>query len=183
MTVSPLNVRLGDLKPAGNIPDPQRIQNHTGYLSDYLARLQDDGLKPGAVENYIKAVKTFYRVNSIKIELTEPLSRRVIYKDRAPKPDELATMLDLTNLRGKVIVTCLALGAFREETLTKLTYRHIKEDLEAGITPIHLHIEAEITKGKYHDYHTFLGPEAAYTTLNCTLSNAAKAPIKCRLKP
>ena len=129
---------IADLKPAGNIPDPQRIQNHTGYLSDYLAQLQDDGLKPGAVENYIKAVKTFYRVNGIKIELTEPLSRRVTYKDRAPKPDELATMLDLTNLRGKVIVSCLALGAFREETFTKLTYRHVKEDLEAGITPIHL---------------------------------------------
>jgi hypothetical protein len=152
---------IADLKPTGNIPDPQRIQNHTGYLSDYLAQLQDDGLKPGAVENYIKTVRTFYRVNGIKIELTEPLSRRVVYKDRAPKPDELATMLDLTNLRGKVIVSCLALGAFREETFTKLTYRHVKEDLEAGITPIHLHIEAEITKGKYHDYDTFLGSEAA----------------------
>ena len=119
MTVSPLNVCLADLKPVGNIPDPQRVQNHTGYLNDYLAQLQDDGLKPGGVENYIKAVKTFYRVNSIKIELTEPLSRRVIYKDRAPKPDELATMMDLTNLRGKVIVSCLALGGFREETLHK----------------------------------------------------------------
>jgi site-specific recombinase XerD len=153
---------IADLKPVGNIPDPQRIQNHTGNLSDYLAQLQDDGLKPGSVENYIKAVKTFYRVNGAKIELSEPLSRRVIYKDRAPKPDELAKMLDLTNLRGRVIVSCLALGAFREETFTKLTYRHVKEDLEANITPIHLHIEAEITKGKYHDYDTFLGPEAAY---------------------
>ncbi len=153
---------IADLKPVGNIPDPQRTQNHAGFLSDYLAQLQDDGLKPGSVENYIKAVKTFYRVNGVKIELSEPLSRRVIYKDRAPKPDELAKMLELTNLRGEVIVSCLALGAFREETFTKLTYSHVKEDLEDNITPIHLHIEAEITKGKYHDYDTFLGPEATY---------------------
>jgi hypothetical protein len=113
-------------------------------------------------ENYIKAVRTFYRVNGVKIELTEPLSRRVVYKDRAPKPEEFATMMDLTDLRGKVIVSCFALGGFREETFSKLFYRHVKEDLEAGTIPIHVHVEIEITKGKYHDYDTFLGAEAAY---------------------
>ncbi len=152
---------IQDLKPIGNIPDPQRIQNHTGYLNDYLAELQDDGLTPSAVNNCIKAVKTFYRTNGINIQLSERLSRRVKYKDRAPKPEELAHLLDIANLRDKVIVTCLALGAFREETLSKLQYRHVKEDLEANRTPIHVHIEAEITKGKYHDYDTFLGAEAA----------------------
>jgi len=56
----------------------------------------------------------------------------------------------------------LALGAFREETLSKLQYRHVREDLENNLTPIHVHIEAEITKGKYHDYDTFIGAEAAH---------------------
>jgi site-specific recombinase XerD len=152
---------IQDIKPVGNIPDPQRIQNHSGYLNDYLAELQDDGLGPSAVNNCIKAVKTFYRTNAIKIELSEPLSRRVTYKDRAPKPEELAHLLDIANLRDKVIVTSLALGAFREETLSKLQYRHVKEDIENNLTPVHVHVEAEITKGKYHDYDTFLGAEAA----------------------
>jgi len=54
----------------------------------------------------------------------------------------------------------LALGGFRTGTLVKLQYRHVKLDLERGITPIHIHVEAEITKGKYHDYDTFIGQEA-----------------------
>jgi hypothetical protein len=33
--------------------------------------------------------------------------------------------------------------------------------LERGIVPIHVHVEAEITKGKYHDYDTFLNGEVA----------------------
>ncbi len=152
---------IKDLKPVGNIPDNQRIQNHAGYLSDYLAELQDEGLKPGAVNNYIKSVKTFYRVNGVKIELSEPLSRRVTYKDRAPKPEELAKLLDIGNLREKFIISTFALGGFREGTFSKLLYRHIKHDMEAGIIPLHIHVEAEITKGKYHDYDTFLGTEAA----------------------
>ncbi|MEM2687833.1 MAG: hypothetical protein QW796_05755 [Thermoproteota archaeon] len=53
------------------------------------------------------------------------------------------------------------IGGFREETLAKLEYRHVKGDLERGVTPIHIHVEAEITKGKYHDYGTFIGAEAA----------------------
>jgi site-specific recombinase XerD len=152
---------IQDIKPIGNVPDPARVQNHTGYLNDYLAELQDEGLKPGAVNNYVKAVKTFYRTNGIKIELSEPLSKRVVYKDRAPKPEELAKLLDIAGLREKTITCMLALGAFREETLSKLQYRHVRKDIENRIVPIHVHVEAEITKGKYHDYDTFLGAEAA----------------------
>ena len=55
----------------------------------------------------------------------------------------------------------LALGGFREETLSKLRYYHVKEDLEANKTPMHIHVEAEITKGKYSDYDTFIDQEAA----------------------
>ena len=152
---------IQDVKPVGNIPDPARVQNHSGYLNDYLAELQDGGLKPGAVNNCIKSVKTFYRVNGVKIELSEPLSKRVVYKDRAPKPEELAKLLDIADLREKTIVSMLALGAFREETLSKLQYRHVREDIENNRIPIHVHVEADITKGKYHDYDTFLGAEAA----------------------
>jgi site-specific recombinase XerD len=153
---------IQDLKPIGSIPDPQRVQNHTGYLNDYLAELQDDGLNPGVVNNYIKSVKSFYRVNGVKIELAEPIKKRVVYKDRAPKPEELSKLLDIAALREKVTITCLATGGFREDTFSKLKYRHVKEDLENNVIPIHVHVEAEITKGKYHDYDTFLGAEASF---------------------
>ena len=172
---------IQDIKPVGNIPDPTRVQNHTGYINDYLAAIQDDGIKPGPVNNYIKSVKTFYRINGAKIDLAEPLSRRVTYKDRAPKPEELDKLLDIANLRDKVIVTCLALGAFREDTLSKLQYRHVRDDLENNISPIHVHIEADITKGKYHDYDTFLGAEAAQY-LKLYLDQRKKGTEKNRLK-
>jgi hypothetical protein len=55
----------------------------------------------------------------------------------------------------------LALSGFWIGTLAKLQYRHVKRNLEKGTIPVHIHIEAEITKGKYHDYDTFLGQEAA----------------------
>ena len=153
---------IKDTKPVGAIPDPLMVQNHCGFLNDYLAELQDSGLKPAAVCNCIKAAKTFYRVNGVKkVELDEPLSRKVSYKDRAPKPEEITTILDKAATRESFIIAGIASGGFREGTFSKLKYRHVKEDLEAGRVPIHIHVEAAITKGKYHDYDTFLNAEAS----------------------
>ena len=152
---------IQDIKPIGAIPDPLKIQNHCGFLNDYLAELQDVGLKPAAVNNCIKAAKTFYHVNGAEVKLSEPLSRKVAYKDRAPNPEELSTMLDQAATRESFIVAGIATGGFREGTFAKLKYRHVKEDLEANRFPIHIHVEAAITKGKYHDYDTFLNAEAS----------------------
>ena len=152
---------IADLKPTeDHDPDQKQVKNHTECLKSYLAHLQDKGLTPGAVNNYIKAVKTFYRVNGVKIDFSAPRGKQITYKDRAPKTEELAKLLTMADLREKVIITLLAHGGFREGTLTKLQYRHVKQDLEANITPLHIHVEAEITKGKYHDYDTFIGSEA-----------------------
>jgi integrase len=66
-------------------------------------------------------------------------------------------MIDVSDVRDKVIVSLLASSGIRIGTLAKLQYRHVKHDLESGVIPVHMHIEAEITKGKYHDYDTFIG--------------------------
>lgn len=75
----------------------------------------------------------------------------------------------------------LALGGFREGALTVLKYRHVKKDLERGVIPVHVHVESEITKGKYYDYDTFIGKEAvdylkAYLELRCRGSPDGKVP-------
>ena len=99
---------IKDIKPIGKYPTRKEFSNHSGFLNDYLAELQDQGLKPGVVVNRVKSVKTFYRVNGVKVELSEPLSRRVTYKDRSPTAEELTRVLDIADLRGKVIVSMLA---------------------------------------------------------------------------
>lgn len=151
---------ISDVKTGDGLVDMAKIPKHIRALEDFLGELQDRGLAPSRTANYVKAIRSLYRVNGIEIRLPYSLSRRSVRKDRAPKPEELQRLLDVGDLREKVIISMLALGAFREGTLVRLRYRHVKEDLERGIIPLHIHIESEITKGKYHDYDTFLGPEA-----------------------
>ena len=151
---------VGDVKNGGKIADQLKLQNHTGFLEEYLANLQDDGLSPGRVHGAIKHVRTFYKVNGVDIKLQQPLKPRVIYKDKAPQPEELARLLDVADLRQRAILSVLTLGGLREETLSRLQYRHVREDMEKHRIPVHIHVEAELTKGKYGDYDTFIGAEA-----------------------
>jgi len=142
-------------------PDPKALAKYSRLLDDFVGNLQAEGLAPGTISNHVKGVKALFRVNRLKLELPYSLSKRTIYSDRAPTPEELQHLIDIADIRLKVIVSMLALAGFRIGTLVKLQYRHVKRDLEKLITPIHIHVEAEITKGKYHDYDTFLGQEAA----------------------
>jgi site-specific recombinase XerD len=142
-------------------PNPKALAQTNRMLDDFIANLQAENLAPGTIGNHVKGVKALFRCNNLKLDLPYSLSKRVVYEDRAPAPEELQKILDLADLRERVVITLLALGGFRIGTLSKLQYRHVKRDLEKGIIPIHIHVESEITKGKYHDYDTFIGQEAA----------------------
>ena len=142
-------------------PASINVNRHAKDLDRFVMDLKASGLAPGTISNYAKGVRALYRANAVKLELPYRLSRRVVYSDRAPTQEELTRVLEVADIRGKAIVSMLALGGFRVGTLCQLRYRHVKEDLEHNIIPIHVHVEAEITKGKYADYDTFLSAEAA----------------------
>jgi len=150
---------IADVKTSDGLVDMAKIPKHIRTLEDFVGELQDRGLAPSRIANYVKAIRSLYRVNGVELKLPYSLSRRSVRKDRAPKPEELVKLLDVADLREKVTVSMMALGGFREGTLIRLRYRHVREDLEKGIVPLHVHVEPEITKGKYGDYDTFLGEE------------------------
>jgi integrase len=147
------------LQPNGE-PVTLTVNHHAKDLDRFVMDLKASGLAPGTISNHVKGVRALYRANGVKLELPYRLSRRVVYSDRAPTQGELAKMLELADLRGKALISILAVGGFRVGTLARLQYRHVREDLEKGIVPVHVHVEAAITKGGYGDYDTFLGREA-----------------------
>jgi len=153
---------ISDVKLPDGMIDPAKLQIHIKALGDFVAHLQDKKFSPNRILNYVKAVKALYRTNQINIDLPYPLPQRVVKRDRAPKQEELQKLMDIADLRERVIISMLALGGFREGTLVQLRYRHVKHDLEEGIVPVHIHVEADITKGKYGECDTFLGPEAVH---------------------
>ncbi|MEM2370765.1 MAG: site-specific integrase [Candidatus Bathyarchaeia archaeon] len=154
------NILMGGCFRDDGVKDGKKIAELERRIDEWLGELEYHGLAPKTVSLARTSVKTFFEVNGIKLNMPKAGRSITVYHDRAPTPEELQKLMEIADLREKVIISMLALGGFREETLTKLRYRHVKRDLERGIVPVHIHVEASITKGRYHDYDTFIGAEA-----------------------
>jgi integrase len=139
--------------------DKNVLDAYVVKIDDFIGDLQAEDLAPGTINNHVKGVRALFRANSISLVLPFRVPKTVRYPDRAPTSEELTKLIDIADLRDKLIVSLLSLSGVRVGTLVRLQYRHVKHDLESGIVPVHIHVEAEITKGKYHDYDTFIGAE------------------------
>jgi site-specific recombinase XerD len=139
---------------------PLAIAGLRHQIDDYICILKARELAPGTVYNYISSLRAFFKINYIDPKLYLKRPSRTIYESKAPTIEELRKILDISNLRERVVITLLGVSGVRVGTLVRLKYKHVKDDLEKHNVPILLNIEAEITKGKYHSYWTFLNQEA-----------------------
>src|SRR5207244_5736717 len=111
---------IADVNHAG-YPDPARIEKHRGFLQSCINELQDMGRSPGRMGGYARQVRTFYRCNGVELPKPKYLpSPTVVSRDRAPTPEELQHLLDVADIRGRLIVLLLATGGYREDTLVLL---------------------------------------------------------------
>jgi integrase len=128
-------------------------------IDEYIFWDRQNGYADRTIQKEIQCILSFFRINRINLDLNLKLPGRQIEVTRSITLDELHRLLEVANLREKVIIGMLAVSGLRTSSLVKLQYRHVKEDLEKGINPIHILVEPQITKGKYHGYSTFLNQE------------------------
>jgi len=138
----------------------KEVGEYVKVIDSFVGDLQAEGLAPATINNHVKGMKALFRVNGMTLTLPYRLPKPVVFSDRAPTAEELVKVMDVANVKEKAITSILALSGMRLGTLAKLTYGHVRRDLEAGLIPVHIHVEAEITKGKYQEYDTFIGAEA-----------------------
>jgi integrase len=152
--------------------NPKEIAEMERALDEHIDYMQTKNLSPNSIKCRLIHVVSLFNVNGVRLRFPA-MSSWTLYEDRAPTREELQKILDLADLRERVIITILAVSGLRVSTLLKLQYRHVKHDLERGIVPTHVHVEAELTKGKRRSYDTFMNEEAT-TYLRCYLAARKK---------
>jgi integrase len=111
-------------------------------------------------------LEAFLRYNDLDIKISNKINWPRIrrwYASESPKPEEVMKMIDLApTLRDKAIIAILATSGLRIGTVLQLKYKHVMEDFEANRIPCMIRVDADITKGKYAPYITFINEEAVY---------------------
>ena len=161
----------------------KRVLDYCGYKPDDFIKNYKSDVNNRQVVNFIKSFivrgnshstaklciatfKTFLRVNGIESKLDSLMvwpRMRSRYASRAATKDEVRMMVNLApNIRDRAIILCLATSGLRIGTLLSLRLRNI--DLKAireKKYPVLVTVPADLTKGKYATYHTFINKEAA----------------------
>lgn len=139
----------------------QVLQDHVSLVKRYCSELLDRGISRNTLNTYMAAVKAFYRAQGLDLPLR--MLRRVYAETPTdtPRLESVRRMLDYAeSARDRFIILALTLGGFRQGTLVRLQYRHIREDFESGRIPVKVHVPRELLKGKFRECDTFLGQEA-----------------------
>jgi integrase len=152
---------LNKCRNRNGVPNPKGITIMTKALEEHIDYLRTNNNASSTIGQRVKAVKFLFRLNGIDLRLPYGIRGWTVYDDRAPSREEIQKILNVADLRERVIITILAVSGLRPGTLFKLQYRHVKHDLELAIVPIHVHVEAALIKGKRRSYDTFLNGEAS----------------------
>jgi len=78
------------------LPDRKALLLEARRLDDYVGALQSEGYSPGHIANCMKAVKALFRTSGLNLELPYKLHKYVVSKDRAPTPEEIARLIEVT---------------------------------------------------------------------------------------
>jgi integrase len=129
----------------------QRVQDFTDALYGRYA--------PGSLKQYVSAIKTWLRRNRIEVGALEPIRMYTTKQYKAFSRAEIRSIVDVADLRTRVITLFAYQGGARITSLCKLNYGMVKQALEAGTVP--LPIRFHPTQTKYNvRYTTFVGTEA-----------------------
>jgi integrase len=152
---------IGNCLDENGSPKPAALTAMRSQIDDFIAYQQGRKLSPDGIRDYVRSIKALFRQNGINLELPYVIRVFSIYEYRALTREEIQKILNVANLRERVIISMLAVGGFRIGTLARLKYRHVKLDLERHIIPLNVQVESDVTKGRYRSYYTFLNQEAA----------------------
>lgn len=149
-----------DMTDYGNRSDRGFQRKYAQYLRALISHLNGQGYTSSSIGSYVGAIRNFFKYNDLPLGYVPmPRGRRVVYHNRDITKEEVAQILAHAKVRDKAYFCMMAQSGLRPCTISSLRYEHIQKDFEADVIPLKINVPAEIAKGKYRDYFTFVGPE------------------------
>lgn len=151
-----------------------KIKQFRASLKD---RVQKGEIAESTMYNILTPINSFFKWLDTPIRI-HGHKLRVTYHNRDITTEEIDRILKHTEkVRDRAIYCMIAQSGLRPTTVSKLRYKHIKEDYEKGIIPMKIDIPRAIAKGKNKDYFTFIGEETVnYLREYFTLRFKGKQP-------
>ena len=115
---------------------------------------------PKTIDNSVTAVKSFFKYNDLPLGFVPISKSRAVYMNRDITREEIIKIIDASRPREKAFFALMCQSGLRPSTICQLRKENLEPDFSNNVTPCKITIPAEITKGNYGKYITFIGKEA-----------------------
>ena len=146
--------------------DIRENHEHEELITAFLKKMESS-LSPYSLASYAGAIRSFYRYNRADLKLLKSIRVYGVRREKVPTREEVAKMCQVSSTRDRAIILFQYQSGLRNDTIAKLQYGDVKEDLEKGQVPVRIHIMPEQTKCRI-EYDTFIGRDAI-DALNASL--------------
>jgi len=128
-------------------------------LDSYFAFLKARGFAPLVVNRHMSTVTSFFHAFEIPVKSVRIRYAYVKYHNRDLEKEELRQILSHSTVRDRAIYLMLYESGMRPITLTKLRWKHVKEEFLRHKVPMKIELPSEILKCRVSERWTFIGEE------------------------
>jgi integrase len=120
-------------------------------IIEFIMSLRDEGKSYAAILNYLNAVKGFYKINDIVLnvhKINKFMPERIkVKKDRANTHEEISKVLDVADERMRVVILLLASSGIRLGAIPAIGLRNLENN------------KLTVYENTREEYITFITPE------------------------
>ena len=140
--------------------DRQFKRKYAAYLRAYISATAKEGYASGSVAVIVNPVKSFFKYNDLPLGYVPVSRHRVTYHNRDISKHEIVEVLKVSKPRDRAFFCMMAQSGQRPFTLCRLRIKHIEPDFSKGIIPCSIRVPAEIAKGQFGSYFSFMGEDS-----------------------
>ena len=132
---------------------------HTQQLQNWMTSLINRKLAILTIKTRAAVIQSFYKYNQLPLGFIPKARKMITYHNRDIEAKEIAQIIAHSQLREKAFFAIMAQSGLRPYTLSKLKIKNI-EPLNLDKKSHLITIPAELAKGQFGSYVTFIGGEA-----------------------
>jgi integrase len=140
--------------------DREFKRQYAAYLRAFISHLSKEGYTDNTIKTIVTAVKSFFKYNDLPLGHVPQGKSRVVFHNRDITKEEIVKILNISRPRDRAFFCMMAQTGLRPHTLCQLRLKHIQPDFDNNVIPCKVDVPEEVTKGKYMDSFTFMGPES-----------------------
>ena len=139
--------------------DREFRRKYARYVRVLISYLTKD-YSVGTVKVIVATIKSFFKYSDLPLGHIPTPRNKVTFHNRDLTKEEIVKVLEISRPRDKAFFCMMSQSGLRPDTLCNLKFNHIEPEFSEGVLPCKIKIPAELAKGEFGSYFTFMGEES-----------------------